>query len=68
MYQQAFHDAHWTVDEMLTTTDTVITRWTGQGTHTADLRGLAPTGKRANVGGVWIHRLAGDRIVESWNV
>jgi predicted ester cyclase len=29
---------------------------------------IAPTGKQVQVTGIWIHRLAGEKIVESWNV
>ena len=67
-YQNAFADAHWTVDETLTAGDTVITRWTGSGTQTAELQGIPATGKKVAVPGIWIHRIAGGKIVESWNV
>ena len=69
-YQTAFPDAHWDIDAMLVTEDgdTVVTRWTGRGTHTADLPGIPATGKKAMVPGIWIHRVAGGKIVESWNV
>jgi steroid delta-isomerase-like uncharacterized protein len=66
-YQAAFPDAHWTVDEMLEANDRVITRWTGTGMHRGALAGLAPTGRPVAVAGIWIHRIAGGRIVESWN-
>jgi hypothetical protein len=29
---------------------------------------MAPTGKAAKVTGIWVHRLADGKIVESWNV
>ena len=45
-----------------------MTCWTGTGTHQGDLLGMAPTQKPATVIGIWIHRLAGGTIVESWNV
>lgn len=68
-YQTAFHDAQWMVDEMFTAEgDRVITRWVGQGTHTAELAGLAPTGKHVSVSGIWIHQIAEGKIVASWNV
>jgi steroid delta-isomerase-like uncharacterized protein len=68
IYQTAFPDAHWHVDEMLEAGDRVITRWTGTGTHRGDLAGMPPTGRTATVTGVWIHRIEGGRIVESWDV
>ena len=68
VYQAAFPDAHWKVEAMYETGDTVVTRWTGTGTHRGDLQGLAPTGKSVQVAGVWIQRLADGKIVESWNI
>ncbi len=68
-YQTGFGDAKWTVHEMLDAgADTVITRWTGSGTHTGELMGIAPTGKSVNVDGIWMHRIADGKIVETWNV
>jgi steroid delta-isomerase-like uncharacterized protein len=66
-YTNAFPDAHWSVDEMLATGDTVVTRWTGKGTHGAELLGFAPTNKYVVVPGIWIHRVTGSKISESWN-
>ena len=70
IYQTAFPDAAWTIDEMIVDDgDTVVTRWTGRGTHTADLPGgISATGKKAVVQGIWINRLSDNKIVESWNV
>jgi steroid delta-isomerase-like uncharacterized protein len=68
-YQRAFNDAHWAVEETIAAgEDKVVTRWTGKGTHTAELQGISPTGKKVTVPGIWIHRIAGGKIVESWNV
>ncbi|HEY1336706.1 MAG TPA: ester cyclase [Bryobacteraceae bacterium] len=66
-YQRAFPDAHWTVEETLTAGDRVITRWTGTGAHRGDLMGIAPTGRTVEVTGIWMHRIAGGKIAESWN-
>ena len=67
-YYTAFGDAHWTVDEMIATDDTVVTRFTGSGTQTAELNGIPPTGRRVSVQGIWVHRVRDGRIAESWNV
>ena len=69
-YHVAFPDVHWDIDDMLVSEDgeTVVTRWTGGGTQTADLPGLPATGRKARVAGIWMHRVAGGKIVESWNV
>jgi steroid delta-isomerase-like uncharacterized protein len=66
-YHKAFPDAHWAVEEQIAADDTVVTRWTGSGTHQAELSGLAATGRPVKVSGIWIHRIGGDKIVESWN-
>jgi steroid delta-isomerase-like uncharacterized protein len=67
VYRTAFPDAHWKVEEMMEAGDHVITRWTGTGTHQGDLAGLPPTGRPVHVVGIWIHRIAGGKIAESWN-
>jgi len=65
----AFTEVHWTVDDMVAAErDLVVTRWTGSGVHTNEVMGIPPTGKRVTVSGVWIHRIAGGRIAESWNI
>src|SRR5262245_51984652 len=63
-YQTGFGDATWTVHEVLDAApDTVVTRWTGSGTHTGELLGIEPTGRQVSVPGIWIHRMAGGKIV-----
>jgi steroid delta-isomerase-like uncharacterized protein len=67
-YHTGFGDAAWTVQETMDAgQDTVVTRWTGSGTHSGVLLGIVPTGKAVNVPGIWIHRIAGGKIVESQN-
>jgi steroid delta-isomerase-like uncharacterized protein len=67
-YQTAFPDARWKIEAMLGEGDSVVTRWTGTGTHHGVLAGMAPTGKSVVVSGIWIHKFSGGKIVESWNV
>jgi predicted ester cyclase len=68
----AFPDYHRTVEAQVAEGDLVVTRWTMRGTHRGPFRSgalgrtLAPTGRRVEVPGISIHRLAGGRIVESW--
>jgi ketosteroid isomerase-like protein len=67
-YQKAYGDARWTVEETLDAgDDVVVTRWIGSGTQTGELMGIAPTQKKVRVSGIWIHKISGGRIVESWN-
>jgi steroid delta-isomerase-like uncharacterized protein len=59
-------DLHITIDELLAEGDTVTKRWTYHATHTGDLSGLAPTGKRITMSGLELFRLDGGKIVECW--
>jgi predicted ester cyclase len=67
-YQRAFTDAHWEIEEMLDAGAQVVTRWQGSGTHQAELMSIGPTGRQVQIAGIWIHQIAGEKIVESWNV
>ena len=50
---------------MIDAGDRVVTRWTGSGTHQADLMSISPTGKQVQVTGIWIHRFANLRLVRT---
>jgi predicted ester cyclase len=68
LYQRAFNDARWEVHETTVSADgnMVTVRWTGSGTHSGELNGIAPTRKRVSVSGLSIFRITGNRISESW--
>ena len=68
MYQTAFDDALVTIDDQIAEGDQVVTRWTGRGTHTGELMGIAPTGKEVTVSGMTISRLADGKIAEEWEL
>lgn len=65
-YRAAFPDLHFTLEDMIAEGDTVVTRWMGDGTHRGALGDIPPTGRQAEVTGVFIDRLADGQIVESW--
>ncbi len=65
-YLTAFEGAHITVDDQIAEGDKVVSRWTGRGTHQAELMGIAPTGKPVTVSGITISRLANGKVVEEW--
>lgn len=66
-YQTAFPDAHWDIDEMIDAENgVVVVRWKGRGTHRMELQGIAPTGKRVIVPGIYVFRIAESKIVETW--
>jgi len=66
MYRGAFPDSHVTFEELIASGDTVVGRWSATGTHTGQLPGVEPTGKRIAIGGITIYRIAGGKIAEAW--
>ena len=67
-YQTGFPDAHWKVLDTIISGDQIITRWEGSGTQKKELIGIPATGRSVRVQGIWIHRFANNKIVESWNI
>ena len=65
-YVAGFPDGSITVDDQIAEGDRVATRWTGRGTQTGEVAGIAPTGKEVTVSGVTISRLEGGKVVEEW--
>lgn len=65
-YIDAFEGAQIEVDSQIAEGDIVATRWTGRGTHTGEIAGIAPTGKEITVSGLTYSRLEGGQIVEEW--
>ena len=60
----AFPDSYHVVEDLIAEGNKVVTRFTWRGTHRGEFMGVPPTGRRVEVGDIWIHRLAGGRIVE----
>jgi steroid delta-isomerase-like uncharacterized protein len=65
-YRNAFPDLLFTVNQMIDAGQLITTRFTSQGTHKGELRGIAPTNKPIKVEGMVIHRISGGHIVEGW--
>jgi predicted ester cyclase len=51
-YHNAVNDAIWDVHAMIDAGDIVVTRWTGRGTHTGELMGIAPTHRKVSIDGI----------------
>ena len=63
----AFPDIRETVEDMISSGDRVALRLTMSGTHTGTpFRGVQPSGKRVEVTGMGIVRVAGGKIPEAW--
>lgn len=67
VYHRGVKDARWDVNETIAAGDTVTIRWTGSGTHTGELLGIAPTNRKVRVDGIWMFRFTNGKIAESWN-
>jgi hypothetical protein len=59
MNLEAFPDARVTVEDQTAKGDMVVTRWRVTGTHTGELMGILPTGRRIEISGVTINRFPG---------
>jgi steroid delta-isomerase-like uncharacterized protein len=66
-YLDAIPDLQITLEAQIAEGDMVVDRWTGSGTHTGELMGMAPTGKQIETTGISIHRISGGKIAETWN-
>ena len=62
----AFPDFHVTIEDMIAEGDKVVLRRTSKGTHKAEFRGVAPTGKQVTVTDIVIQRIANGMIAEVW--
>jgi len=66
LYRTAFPDLRLMIEDIFAERETVVARWSCQGTHSGDLGGIAPTGKQFNISGVTIARFAGGKMAEGW--
>jgi steroid delta-isomerase-like uncharacterized protein len=66
--RSAFPDVHIRVEDTIVSDDRAATRVIFEGTHSGNGIGVAPTGRRVSITGLVIVRIAGDQIVEAWNV
>jgi predicted ester cyclase len=63
-YIDGFSDARITVDEQIAEGNKVATRWTGRGTHSGEIAGIAPTGREVTVTGITIARIENGKLIE----
>ena len=64
----AFSDRHVTIADQVIDGDKVATRWRATGVHSGHFNGIPATGRPVSLTGISIDRLAGGKIVESWEV
>jgi predicted ester cyclase len=68
MWHNAFPNERTVFDEQVAEGDRVVSRMTSVATHLGNFQSIAPTGKRIQVSGIWIDRIAGGKIVERWGI
>ena len=66
MYLKAFPDLHLDVEQLLTSGDYVVVRWTGTGTHRGELMGIPATNRPGVVRGCNIVEVRRGHIVHEW--
>ncbi|NOT05371.1 MAG: ester cyclase [Anaerolineales bacterium] len=59
-------DYHTNIEDLIAKGDKVVARVTMTGTHTGNFWGIPATGKRVNLTGIYIVRIANGKIVEHW--
>ena len=67
MLYKASPDIHGTVEDIIAKRDKVWVRVTYTGTHTGELRGLAPTGKTFDQTSIDIYRILDGKVVDGWS-
>lgn len=66
-WRAAFPDLHFRIDDLIAEGDKVVTRWTLTGTHQAEFLGITATGRRIEVRGMSLDRIANGQIVEGFD-
>lgn len=66
--RMAFPDLHYTAEDMIAEEDKVVIRFTGQGTHRGEFRGVPPTDKNMTYTGIMILRFVRKKVVDYWAV
>jgi steroid delta-isomerase-like uncharacterized protein len=62
-------DANWQINDLFSTEDKVVARWTGTGRHIGDINGVPASGNEiTEIEAISIHRMEGGKIAETWQV
>jgi steroid delta-isomerase-like uncharacterized protein len=64
--RSAFPDFHWTVDDWIVTTDKVVARGRGRGTHRGEFMGVPGSGRPAEWTAIHIFAIRDGRLAERW--
>ena len=66
-YRSAYPDLKFTVNDQIAEGDMVVTRWSAEGTHQAELMGIPATGLKTTSVGINISRYEAGKTVEDWS-
>jgi steroid delta-isomerase-like uncharacterized protein len=66
--RNAFPDAHWTLEEILSDNDRVVGRWSFRGTHNGQFFNIPPSGKVITYPIIAIYRIEDRMIAEDWHI
>ena len=66
--RKGFPDLHYEIKELIVTKDRAVARVLMTGTHTGELFGMPPTGKKIAVNQINIEKIVDGKIVEHWRV
>jgi steroid delta-isomerase-like uncharacterized protein len=61
-------EGHWGVEEIIEAGDSVTVRWTGEGTHSGDVMGIPPTGRKVRVDAISLLHLRDGKISDNYTV
>ncbi len=64
--EAAFPNYQFAIEDLVAEGGEVAVRVTSELEHRGELMGFPPTGKRATISGIFLYRIAGGKIVESW--
>jgi predicted ester cyclase len=66
LFRATFPDLEWHIDDLIAEGDKVVARTTMRGTQLGPFFGLPPTGKRVEMNGVHVLRIADGKLIEHW--
>jgi steroid delta-isomerase-like uncharacterized protein len=66
LFRTAFPDLKSTIEDLVAEGDKVVGRIVARGTHRGEFQGIQPTGKPVTIEGIFIGRVAGGKLMESW--
>lgn len=66
LYRHAFPDLRFDIEDQIAEGDRVVTCLRMRGTQQNTLMTIAPGGRKVDIAGIRVDRIAGGRIVESW--